>query len=300
MIVRVILLLLGLITGVLLAAAGYYGVFGSSTPKREATAAPSPPPPETMVMVAAKAIPTGTLIAPQDLRFGPMTPNKVTAAYYLRPKEADPNKQQAADRKVFEEVAGAVTRSRVDEGDPLERNAIVHPGDAGFLAAVLQPGMRAVTIAVNVVTGAAGLVHPGDHVDVVLTQVFPQQPRPGDRSVAETIATDLRVVAVDQRVQAGDVKQKEIHPEQTVTLEVTPLQAEQIDVGARMGELGLAIRGVQNQQNGAQAGEVPPGVWAKDLSPAAAEVRPPAGKGGPQKPQLRVLRGDKVEEVVLP
>ncbi|MGH7076165.1 MAG: Flp pilus assembly protein CpaB [Stellaceae bacterium] len=299
MIVRVILLLLGLVTGVLLAAAGYYGVFGTSTPKQQATAAPTPPPPpKTMVIVAAKPIPTGTLIAPQDIRFAPIPPNKVTAAEYVRVKEPKPNLQQNADRKSFQQVIGAVTRARFDQGDPVQRNDIVHPGDAGFLAAVLQPGMRAVTIAVNVVTGAAGLVHPGDHVDVVLTQVFPRQIRPGNRSVAETIATDLRVVAVDQRVQAGQMKQKATHPEQTVTLEVSPLQAEQINVATKMGELALSIRSVQQTAAGAEANAAPPGVWAKDLSPATAEVHAPH-HGGP-KPQLRILRGAKVENVVLP
>jgi pilus assembly protein CpaB len=305
MIVRVVLLLLGLISGVALAAAGYYGVFGSSTPKHEAIAA-LPPPPQTMVMVAAKPIPTGTLIAPQDLRFAPVAPTKVSAAEFLRPKEPSPDRQQVADRNTFDQVTGAVTRAHVDQGDPIERGDIVKPGDSGFLAAVLRPGMRAVTIGVNVVTGAAGLVHPGDHVDMVLTQIFTgHETDPGNRSVSETVATDLRVVAVDQRVQAGDVKTKDEHPAQTVTLEVTPLQAEQVDVAVKMGELSLAIRSIQAPPNtgggsGAEASNVPPGVWAKDLSPAAADVHPPEIKGGQPKPQLRILRADKVENVVLP
>jgi pilus assembly protein CpaB len=301
MIVRVVLLLLGLLTGVMLAAAGYYGVFGTSTPKRQATAAPPPPPrPETMVMVAAKAIPTGTLIGPQDLRFAPIAPDKVTAADYLRAKEPNGGQQQVADGKSFGEVIGAVSRTRFDQGDPIARNAIVHPGDSGFLAAVLRPGMRAMTIAVNAVTGAAGLVHPGDHVDVVLTQVFAHQLRPGDRSVSETIATDLRVVAVDQRVQAGQTKPGQTHPEQTVTLELTPLQAEQINVATKMGELALAIRSVQSPKLAVgEENAAPPGVWAKDLSPAAAEVRM-AQPNGPPKPTLRILRGGTVQNVLLP
>jgi pilus assembly protein CpaB len=323
MIVRVVLLLLGLMSGVLLAAAAFYGVFGPSAPKPAAVAAAPPPAvPRTMIVVAAKAIPTGSLISPQDLRFAPVAADQQTGGDYLRTAAPSPQEQQAADRRVFAEIAGGVSRARFDEGDPIVRGQAVKPGDAGFLAAVLRPGMRAVTMSVNIVTGNAGLLSPGDHVDVVLTQTFVgHETDPGNRSAAETIASDLRVIAVDQRLQAGGTEpQKDARPAQTVTLEVTSVQAEQIDVGAKMGELGLAIRGVQanvapgtkpGDENAAPASSPPP-IWAKDVSQAAAEVRPPKlppppGKGGAPgavsdegKPRVRVIRGEKAENVVLP
>jgi pilus assembly protein CpaB len=317
MIVRVILLLLGLACGVLLAAAGFYGVFGTSAPKPQAAAAPTPIVPQAMVVVAAKTIPTGTLVSSRDLRFAAVTPAQQTGGTYVRPVAANPNDQTASDRRLFGEIAGSVSRARFDEGDPIARTEMVKPGDAGFLAAVLRPGMRAVTMSVNLVTGDAGLLFPGDHVDVLLTQTFlAHETDPGNRSVSETIANDLRVIAVDQRLQAGGAPQKDGRPAQTVTLEVSALQAEQIDVGAKMGELALAIRGVQadirtGEDNTAVPPAAPPTVWAKDLSPAAAGVLPaasgPPGKGGAPdntkdaaKPQLRILRADKVENVVLP
>ena len=325
MIVRVILLLLGLVSGVMLAAAAFYGVFGPETPKPQATAAAlPPPPPQTMVVVAARAIPTGTLIAPQDLRFAPIAAGETAAHDYLRANQANPNDQQTADRRVLGEVIGGVSRVRFDEGAPITRGDTVKPGDAGFLAAVLHPGMRAITMSVNIVTGNNGLLAPGDHVDVVLTQIFPgHETDPGSRSVSETIASDLRVIAVDQRLQAGEGPQKDQRPAQTVTLEVTAVQAEQVSVGAKMGELGLAIRGVQadlkpgsnpGEQN-SEAPSAPPSVWARDVSHAAAEVRPPkgslppgvGGKGPPgvaggddTRPAVRVIHGEKVENVVLP
>jgi pilus assembly protein CpaB len=309
MIVRVILLLLGLVSGGLLAAAAFYGVFGSSTPKPAAVAAP-PAAPQAMVVVATRPIPTGTLITYKDLRFAPVPEDKQTADDYLRPHPAEDKDQLAADTKVFHEVAGSVARARVDEGQPIERDKTVKPGDAGFLAAVLRPGMRAVTLQVTLVTGDNGLLSAGDHVDVVLTQIFPgHETDPANRTASETIARDLRVIAVDQKLQAGPEPQKDMRPAQTVTLEVSALQAEQIDVGAKMGELALAIRGVQNEP----PAPPPPTVWAKDISQAAAEVKPPApvftpGKGpsGPGEPadgvgpRVRVMHGDKAESVVLP
>lgn len=312
MIVRVVLLLLGLMSGVLLAAAAFYGVFGSSTPKPAAVAAmPLPPKPQSMVVVAARPIPTGTLIGYQDLRFAPVTDDKQTAGDYIRPHAADTKDQPAADTKLFHEIAGSVASSRFNEGQPIERGKTVKPGDAGFLAAVLRPGMRAVTLSVNMVTGDNGLLAAGDHVDVVLTQIFQgHETDPAHRTASETIARDLRVIAVDQKLQAGPEPQKEMRPAQTVTLEVSALQAEQIDVGQKMGELALAIRGVQSEPETAP----PPTMWAKDISKAAAEVKPPVPirapgngpSGGPgagaaeNGPHVRVIHGDKAESVVLP
>ncbi|HEX4112478.1 MAG TPA: Flp pilus assembly protein CpaB [Stellaceae bacterium] len=307
MIVRVILLLLGLASGVLLAAAAFYGVFGSSAPKPQAVAALiPPPPPRTMVVVAAKPIPTGTLMSYEDLRFAAAEPDKTTGGDFMRQNSADAKDQAVADHRVLAEIAGAVSRTRFDQGDPLHRDDLVKPGDAGFLAAVLHPGMRAVTLAVNVITGDAGLLFPGDHVDVVLTQVFAgHEADPGNRTVAEIVARDLRVIAVDQRLQAGAAPQKEGHPAQTVTLEVTPLQAQQLDLGARMGEMALAIRGVHSgTQPGGQADTETaaelPALWAHDLSTAAAKIKPEKKSAPIEKPPLRVIHGDKVESVVLP
>jgi pilus assembly protein CpaB len=312
MIVRVVLLLLGLASGGLLAAAAFYGVFGSSTPKPSAAAAmPIPQKPQNMVVVATRAIPTGTLITYQDLRFAAVSDDKQTAGDYMRPHPPEDKDQLAADTKVFHEIAGSVARSRFDEGAPIERGKTVKPGDAGFLAAVLRPGMRAITMQVTMVTGDNGLLAAGDHVDVVLTQVFAgHEVDPANRAASETIARDLRVIAVDQHLQAGPEPQKDMHPAQTVTLEVSALQAEQVDVGAKMGDLALAIRGVQSEP----AGPPPPTVWAKDISQAAAEVKPAVhvivsgkgpkgGPGGPDDgsgPRVRIMHGDKVESVVLP
>ncbi len=328
MMVRVVLLLLGLISGVALAAAAFYGVFGPSQPQQQpaAVAAPvAPPPPQTMVVVAARAIPTGTLITAPDLRFAPPAGGNVTAADYVRVTAPSPKEQQAADRRVFGEVIGGVSRIRFDEGDAVVRGQTVKPGDAGFLAAVLRPGMHAITMSVNIVTGNNALLTPGDHVDAVLTQVFPgHETDPANRAAAETIASDLRVIAVDQRLQAGaEPQQKEARPAQTVTLEVTALQAEKVDVAAKMGELALATRGVlADAVPGTQPGDQnpakqapPPPVFSKDVSQAAATVQPPkaavaaGGKNAPgaagaaasgDQGGVRVMHGEKLERVVVP
>lgn len=321
MIVRIILLILGMISGVLLASAAFYGFFSSPGPTQvEAPQAPSPPPvPTAMAVVAAKTLPTGTLIALQDLRFSPLANDQQTGGDVMRNIAANPNDQPQADKATFDQVAGAVTRRRFEAGAPIIRGDIVKPGDSGFLAAVLLPGKRALTIGVNAITGGAGLVFPGDHVDVILTQNFQgQEKEPGNRAVAEMIALDLRVIAVDQQLQANATPPKEGKVAQTVTLELDPQQAERIDVAAKLGELSLAIRGVPAEGDEKSQTEPPPPTWAHDVSPATAALQeqknaaapapaaaapPPTGKPVPAaeaKPQIRIIRGDKAENVALP
>ena len=306
MFLRSVLVMLGVACGGL-ATIAFYLLFHSSAPPTAQAVAKPPPPPPTMVVVAARAIPTGTLIKLQDLHFAPVTDKQPTAGDYVRVRMPDAPGQEAADRRLFAEIADAVSRTRFEEGAPLLRDAIVKPGDAGFLAAVLRPGKRAVTLSVNRVTGAAGLLFPGDHVDVVLTQVFPGHDLdPGNRTVSETIVTDLRVVAVDHQLQGGNQQKGTGQPAQTVTLEVGTLQAEQLDVGAKMGELSLNIRGVGDDV-AADDKNLPESVWARDVSPAAAHMHAPAPipavrqskreEGVESHARLSVYRGDKVENL---
>jgi len=320
MIVRLFLIVFGVVSVVLLGAAAYYGFFAGAEapPQAEAPQAPAPPPP--MVAAAAHAIPTGSLIQHQDLRFVAVTPGQDTAGDFMRNNVA-PAEQPAADKAIMDQIVGAVSRHRFNENDPILRNEVVKPGDSGFLAAVLQPGKRATTIGVTAVTGAAGLVYPGDHVDVVLTQVFAgKENDPGNRSVAETIAADVRVIAVDQQLQANAAPNKEGKIASTVTLEADPLQVQTLEVAAKMGELSLAIRGVPHEgdvaaANAEAANGTPSPVWAHDVSPAAARntprgvAPPPPANGdknappsppGDGKPAVRVMRGEKAENVALP
>lgn len=313
MIIRSLLFCLGLATGGLLIIALYLLIGTSPTP--QSAAAVKAPPAPTMIVVAARDIPAGTLISLRDLKFAPSLPGQITAADFVRDVGGTPIDQRNDDHRVFGQIGGAVTRTRFNEGEPILRGMIVKPGDAGFLAAVLRPQMRAVTMSINVVTGAAGLVMPGDHVDIILTQIFRGQVDPGHASAAGTIASGLRVIAVDQRLQADEDLKKDGQVAKTVTVEVTALQAEQINLAAKMGDLALSIRGVQSDVGPAAntatiASRIPPPIWAKDVSPELNGAFSPRGTarrrssgrsdGSSGKPQLSVYRGDKVESIALP
>jgi pilus assembly protein CpaB len=196
-------------------------------------------------------------------------------------------------------VYGAVLKQRVDPNMPILSAIIVKPGDRGFLAAVLAPGYRAVSIGVNPVSGASGLIFPGDHVDLILTQDFQKGEEPiSRRSVSETIVTNVRVLAIDQRLQEASPDPKSQVPiPRTVTLEVLPKQAEMINVAVQLGTLSLALRSVPLDAepvtaNGPPVKETVESTWADDVSPA---LKPP--KQPTVVRQTTVMHGGKTENV---
>ena len=147
-----------------------------------------------------------------------------------------------------------VRRSMV-ANEPVLPADVMRPGDHGFLAAVLAPGRLAVTVGVDAITGTAGLIWPGDHVDLILTQSMSGANVPPGRQVAgETVLTDVRVIAIDQQlVQGAGSDSAKAQPARTVTLEVTPAQAEQVAVATRLGHLSLAVRSAAAWSGGSGA-----------------------------------------------
>jgi pilus assembly protein CpaB len=146
-------------------------------------------------------------------------------------------------------LLGTVVRFPVTAGEPVTQGALVAPGDRGFLAAALGPGMRAVTIPVSAKTGVGGFVFPGDRVDLVLTQtVKADQGMP--LKASETILSNLRVLATDQSTESETVEGKTVvRAFRTVTLEVTPRIAEKIAVAGTLGTLSLSLRSLADNQS---------------------------------------------------
>ena len=189
------------------------------------------------VLVAAKTLPAGTFVTNENLKWQVWPEGSLSDAYLL-------NK----DGVKKDDFAGAVVRRAIVRGEPLTKNRIVKPGDRGFAAAILREGMRAVSVNVNAMTGIAGLVFPGDHVDVILTHSIR---RPDDeerpmRQVSETILQNVRVLAMDQRTD--DQSSKPSVPK-TATLEVSPKQAEILMVSTDIGRLSLSLRALPDTPN---------------------------------------------------
>jgi len=188
------------------------------------------------VLVAKSDIPLGTFLTADLMRWQEWPRDTVDAAYVLQ------------ENAKLEDFVGAVVRSHMASGEPITAERVVHPGDRGFMSAVLDPGSRAVTVNVTASTGMAGFVSPGDHVDLILTMVVhPEKDKNDDpdRHMSETVLTDIRVLGMDQRL--SDDK-KDVTVPKTATLEVTPKQAEVVAVSADLGLLSLSLRSVAEDQ----------------------------------------------------
>ena len=221
---------------------------GAATPTADAaaeTAAAKGP----KVLVAQRALPVGTIITADALAYQAWPKDMVQDAYFIN-GEAD-----------IAKLLGTVVRFAVTAGEPLTQGSLVAPGDRGFLAAALGPGMRAVTVPVSAKTGVAGFVFPGDHIDLVLTQTVSSGEGEPLRA-SETILRNIRVLATDQSTQSSTVDGKTVVKEfKTVTLEATPKIAEKIAVAQTIGTLSLSLRAIADNQ-----GELERAIAAGDVS----------------------------------
>ena len=207
---------------------------GSAVPQAAAMGQPIAAPvvdgPE--VLVATRSLPVGTILDAASLKFQPWPKELVDGAYYLK---ASTNLQA---------LQGTVVRNAITAGQPVTQGALVKPGDRGFLAAALGPGMRAVTVPVSAQASVAGFVFPGDRIDLVLTQEVAGGGDGSPLKVSETIIRNLRVLATDQRTDnnVGEDGKTAVQTFSTVTLEATPKIAEQIAVAQTVGTLSLSLR----------------------------------------------------------
>lgn len=196
---------------------------------------PPPPPQRVSMLVAARNLRPGALLRPEDI-----VARTVLASEMPTDARVEGRESRAA-------IHGALIRRGLREGDPVLDSDVVMPGDRGYLAAALGPDMRAIPIAVDQISGAAGLIWPGDRVDVVLTQQLPaNEGVPLARRMAgETVVGDVRVIAVDQNLVQGAISDGGdggFRPARVITLEVTMRQAERLSVARRLGALSLLVR----------------------------------------------------------
>jgi len=250
------------------------------------------------VLVAATALEPRTLLRAQDVIWkrltGPAVPGVI-----LRPTEVQRRDKPLIDEETQTAVYGAVLRTRIEAGAPITNDLIVKPGERDFLRVVLTEVHRAVSIPVKTGGAGAGLLVPGDQVDVILTQKFSEKDeRMARRSVAETVVEDLRVLAIDEQkgktnMVAGDEFGR------IVTLQVSPEQAQKINVATELGRLSLTLRPTGAIPAVAANGKpnLQAAVWAGDVSPALGEVKPPQNVVA--DPGIAVMRGDKAVQVKL-
>jgi len=228
----------------------------------------------TRIIVAKRGLPAGTLIKKTHLRWQAWPDAGVSDAYLVDGKTK------------LESLAGTVVRQGIAAGEPITETRVVRPGQHGFMAAVLRPGFRAITVGVNTTSGVAGFVFPGDRIDLILSHSVGREGQNGRvRRASETVLTDVRVLAIDQ--STNDQAEKP-DPSKNVTLEVTPKQVEIVSLVSDIGRLSLSLRSLQRDEGAIGETEdgdgAAPGVASSDpLNPILARLvsgeEPVRGRG---------------------
>jgi len=256
--------------------------------------------PKDEILVATVPLAAGTLLRAQDVAWQ-LVSRPVEPGEIVRPSEGARQAKPEIDEETRAVVYGAAIRPARDTaaGEPIRRGSIVRPGDRDFLQVVLTHGARAIAIPVTTGGASTGLLFPGDRVDVILTQNFKGEGAViTRRSVSETVVESLRVLAID----ALDAKSGGNFG-RTVTLEVTPEQAEKINVATELGKLSLTLRSVSGLDGVIATSTAGPGratgvkpTWAGDVSPALGGAMPERAMIV-QQPPVEVVRGSKREAV---
>jgi pilus assembly protein CpaB len=142
----------------------------------------------------------------------------------------------------IEELSGAIARAPFVAGEPLRENKLIKANGSGYMAAVLDKGMRAISTEISPETGAGGFILPNDRVDVILSRRDQEAQRATgiESHTSETILNNIRVLAIDQTL--GEKDGQKVVIGKTATLELAPRQAESLALSRQLGTLSLALR----------------------------------------------------------
>jgi pilus assembly protein CpaB len=202
------------------------------------------------VLVAVKDISIGQAIQAADM--GWLAWPTASAISFVRKKD---------EPDAIEQLAGWITRVPIANGEPVRKNNLINAKGSGYMAAILPSGLRAVSTEISPETGAGGFILPHDRVDVILSRRDRESERlTGVESmIAETLLSDVQVLAIDQAVEEKNGQRVVVG--KTATLELTPRQAEVLQMARLMGTLSLALRSLADSDPAKQ-----PAVRARETT----------------------------------
>lgn len=218
------------------------------------------------IVVAAVDISLGQRLAPEMVKLAEWPADSVPKGAF-----ADPQK-----------LAGRVLKSSVLAGEPVSEAKLAPVGTLGGLSALITEGKRAITVRVNDVIGVAGFTLPGNYVDIIVSTEKDPTPEANNReqSISKIVLERILVLAVAQEVNRDETKPRVVN---AVTLEVTPEQAETLDLARSVGTLSLALRNQVDPQSAQTEG-----ATKLTLLPATAVVKPVPAKpvaAPPRRPE---------------
>jgi pilus assembly protein CpaB len=270
MLVRNLLLIVGALA--ILAGASIGGYLWLSPKPAVSTRAPDLA--HAIVLVAARPLPSGSVVQRSDLTW---------QALETRTPPPDSLAQGQVSAAQF---VGSVTRRDLAAGEVIAKNTLIDRDDTKGLAAMLSPGYRAVTIDVDAAQGGAGLILPGDRVDVILVSQTTEGPAgaasAARRSGAALLLRDIRVAAVDRATQRpnvsggpSDLKAPDANASgpKTITLEVTDKDARRVLLATQAGKIELSLRSLAHGSGPAGDGAAGGDESLDDSAPTAVAGR---------------------------
>lgn len=272
-------------------------------PAKASVEAPAPQP-TARVLVVAHDIKAGTRLTEADLSWQDWPQAALNPAYVVDGGNPAPGSEDAAAKgpvavnKPADGVVGGVTQAVKDKiapsaareayvggvarqdmfaNEPVTDDKIVRADEGGFMAVMLHPGMRAMAVPVSVDNTAGGFILPGDHVDILATHQTPRTNGAGTIDSVQPVLRNIRVLAIDQQVNADKDKQSVIGA--TATLEVSARDGEVLTLAKASGTLSLMLRS-----------------YADAAGPTGVVDPTPSG-GGEQ--MVRVFRNGQASEVLV-
>src|SRR3954470_11945163 len=206
---------------------------------RSGDEAPPPAPIQTVkmdtvdILVARGDIPLGHAVSAHELQWQQWPTQAASPAFVRRTDKPDS----------IEQLSGAIARAPFVAGEPIREAKLIKANGSGYMAAVLDKGMRAISTEISPETGAGGFILPNDHVDVILSRRERDADKVGagaDSHSSETIMANIRVLAIDQTL--GEKDGQKVVIGKTATLELTPRQAEQLALSRQLGTMSLSLR----------------------------------------------------------
>lgn len=200
--------------------------------------------PTKQILVANNAIPVGKFVAAEDLKWQKWSADANVDAFIDQEKVPEG----------LEQMVGAVARFDIVAGEPVTKTKLMHPGTAGFMAVMLTPGMRAVSVEIAAEIAAGGFIQPNDRVDVIVTREVDN--RNGGSSAmnirSDLILSNIRVLAIDARYGlppaaddgAPQSGQGEVIIGSRATLELTERDASLLNTAKKAGEIALTLRSI--------------------------------------------------------
>ena len=189
------------------------------------------------IVVAAADISLGQRLAPEMFKLTEWPAGSVPKGAFTDPQKLD----------------GRVLKNNLVMGEPISEAKLAPSGTLGGLSALITEGKRAITVRVNDVIGVAGFALPGNYVDIIVS--MQKDAPPGatvrEQSISKIVLERILVLAVAQEVNRDETKPKVVN---AVTLEVTPEQAEKLDLARSVGTLSLALRNQVDPQSASTAG----------------------------------------------